>query len=105
MREVLPLIRLLNKVRGSMRISQDAKVESKCKVFEDNNECIELPKCPRIRPRTKLIGIKYHHFRSRVEDGTVSVERTDTKDQQADIFIKNLARDQSLKLRMLICGW
>eukprot|EP00957_Ditylum_brightwellii_P025631 1937803-Ditylum_brightwellii.AAC.1 len=48
---------LLNKVRGSIRIYQDAKAEFKCKVFEDNNGCIELAKCPRIRPRTKHIGI------------------------------------------------
>eukprot|EP00957_Ditylum_brightwellii_P049971 3787819-Ditylum_brightwellii.AAC.1 len=65
MREALPLIRLLNKVRESTRISQDAKAEFKCKVFEDNNGCIELVKCPGMRPRTKHIGIKYHHFRSK----------------------------------------
>eukprot|EP00957_Ditylum_brightwellii_P120504 9193947-Ditylum_brightwellii.AAC.1 len=58
MRETLPLIRLLNEVRESMRISQDDKAEFKCKVFEDNNGCVELAKCPRMRPRTKHIGIK-----------------------------------------------
>ena len=58
-----------------------------------------------MRPRTKHIEIKYHHFRSKVEGGTIVVEGIDTKDQQADIFTKNLAWDQFLKLRKLICGW
>ena len=74
-------------------------------VFEDNKGSLELAQAPKYRPGTKHIGIKYHHFRSNVEDGTVVVEGIDTKDQQADIFTKNLARDQFLKLRMLICGW
>ena len=35
-----------------------------CTIFEDNNWCIELVKCPKMRPRTKLIGLKFHRFRS-----------------------------------------
>ena len=34
----------------------------KCKVFKDNNGAIELSKAPKIRPRTKHISLKYHHF-------------------------------------------
>ena len=33
-----------------------------CKVFEDNNGALELANDPKFRPRTKHIGIKYHHF-------------------------------------------
>eukprot|EP00957_Ditylum_brightwellii_P087144 6631980-Ditylum_brightwellii.AAC.1 len=83
MREAIPLIDLLNKVKGSTSVSEDPKVGFKCKLFEDNNGCIELAKCPRIRPRTKQIRIKYHHFRSKTEDGIVNVVKVDTKEQQA----------------------
>ena len=105
MREVIPLINLLNEIKGSIRISSDSRPEFRCAVFEDNNGCIELAKCPRMRPRTKHIAIKYHHFRNKVEEGVIRVLRVDTKEQQADLLTKNLARDQFLKLRQMICGW
>eukprot|EP00957_Ditylum_brightwellii_P195703 14910889-Ditylum_brightwellii.AAC.1 len=65
MREAIPMIDLLNEVKESIRVLEDPKVDFKCKVFEDINGSIELAKCPRIRPRTKHIGIKYHHFKSK----------------------------------------
>jgi len=35
-------------------------------VFEDNKGCVELVAVPKMRPRTKHIAIKYHHFREHV---------------------------------------
>eukprot|EP00957_Ditylum_brightwellii_P062603 4751467-Ditylum_brightwellii.AAC.1 len=81
MREAIPLMRLLNEVKGSVNIIMDEKAEFKCKVFEDNNGCIELAKYPRMRPRTNRIVIKYYHFRSKVEDGSIRIKRVDTNDQ------------------------
>eukprot|EP00957_Ditylum_brightwellii_P178192 13572574-Ditylum_brightwellii.AAC.1 len=71
MREAIPLMRLLNEVKGSINICMDKKAEFKCTVFEDNNGCIELAKCPRMRLRTNHLAIKYHHFRSKDEDGLI----------------------------------
>ena len=42
-----------------------------CKLFEDNNGALELAKAPKIRPRTKHISIKYHHFRAYVDSGKI----------------------------------
>ena len=69
-------------------IIEKAKVH--CTVFENNNSCIELVKCPRMRPRTKHIGLKYHHFRSKVKDEMISVHRADTKMQNGDLLTKAL---------------
>eukprot|EP00957_Ditylum_brightwellii_P133038 10144351-Ditylum_brightwellii.AAC.1 len=99
MREAIPLIELLNEIRDCIRVSEDRKAEFKCTVFEDINGCIGLANCLRMRPRTKHIGIKYHNFRSKVEDGTIKIIKIDTKEQQADMLAKNLAKDQFLKLR------
>jgi len=33
-----------------------------CKVFEDNEGAIEIANVPKMRPRTKHLNIKYHHF-------------------------------------------
>eukprot|EP00957_Ditylum_brightwellii_P056510 4284333-Ditylum_brightwellii.AAC.1 len=104
MRETIQLMRLLNEIKGSVNINMDEKAEFKCTVFEDNNGCIVLAKCPRMRLRTKHIGIKYHHFRSKVEDCSIRIYRVDTNYQQANLLTKNLSRDQFLKLRRLICG-
>eukprot|EP00957_Ditylum_brightwellii_P011332 856736-Ditylum_brightwellii.AAC.1 len=73
LREVLPLIGLLEDIKTSIRVSKYDKANVICKVFEDNEGCIELAKYTRMRPRTKHIAIKYHPFRGNVEDGTIVV--------------------------------
>ena len=61
-----------------------------CKVFEDNNGALELANDPKFRPRTKHIGIKYHHFWDNVKSGKIEVLPIDTNEQIADIFTKAL---------------
>jgi hypothetical protein len=34
---------------------------------------IEIAKVPKMKPRTKHLNIKYHHFREEVKKGTVSI--------------------------------
>jgi hypothetical protein len=34
-----------------------------CKVYEDNAGAIEMARLPKMRPRTKHLNVKYHHFR------------------------------------------
>ena len=104
MREVIPLMDLLNELRKAIPLEQAAPVVH-CNIFEDNNSCIELVKCPKMRPRTKHISIKYHHFRSKVAEGTVTVEYIDTLEQIADIFTKALDEKQFTKLRQKLNGW
>ena len=62
----------------------------KCKVFEDNNDTIELAKAPKIRPRTKHIALKYHHFREHVRKCLIEINPIDTLEQVANIFTKAL---------------
>ena len=57
-----------------------------------------------MRTRTKHIGFKYHHFRSKVKDKTISVQYIDTKQQIADIFTKALPESQFIYLRGLLNG-
>eukprot|EP00957_Ditylum_brightwellii_P147508 11233167-Ditylum_brightwellii.AAC.1 len=68
MREVIPLIQLLNKIKSLIGITSENRPEFKCKVFEDNLGCIELANGPRMKTRTKRIAIKYHHFRNMALD-------------------------------------
>jgi hypothetical protein len=57
-------------------------------IFEDNKGCVELANAPQIRPRTRHIGLKYHHFRSHIENGKVSISWINTKHRLADILTK-----------------
>ena len=77
----------------------------RCTAFEDNSGAIELAKAPKLRPRTKHINIKYHHFREHVSQGKIRIEKIDTKDQLADLGTKPLTAKPFRKLQKLLMGW
>jgi len=58
-----------------------------------------------MRPRTKHLNIKYHHFREEVKKGTISIYHTRTEAQIADIFNKPLPEQPFMKLREKMMGW
>ena len=62
-----------------------------CTLFEKKNICIELVKFLRMIPRTKRIVLTYHHFRSNIKEGLISVKRVDTKMKHGDLLTKALA--------------
>ena len=77
----------------------------RCTAFEDNTGAIELAKAPKLRPRTKHINIKYHHFRDAVDRGEIKILKIDTKDQLADLGTKPLTAKPFKKLRKRLLGW
>ena len=104
MREVIPLMVYLSEINKVFPIGiQTPKVH--CKVWEDNESCIAVAKNQKFSPRTKHIAIKWHHFRSFVNDGSVSINSIDTKEQTADIFTKPLDESLFKHLRFKLCGW
>ena len=110
-RTLLFLIELFNEIKdqGFDFVFPMTKVFATC--FEDNAGCLELAKAPKLRPRTKHIAVKYHHFRSHVynaqsnPDGCLHLRYVGTKDQLADTFTKGLNQSAFEKLRAVICGW
>ena len=76
-----------------------------CRVFEDNSGALELAKVPKMRPRTKHINIIYHHFRSFVRDGKISIWPINTNEQPADILTKPLPVAKFSKFRKLLIKW
>jgi hypothetical protein len=79
MREVISNMWLLNEAKdlGVPVMNQQPKVM--CKVFEDNAGAIEIANVPKMRPRTKHLNIKYHHFREEVKNGNINVYHVGTK--------------------------
>ena len=112
MREVIFLKQLMEEMAmNDVEILQTDKPVINVNVYEDNVGAIELAKLPKLRPRTKHIGIQFHHFRSWTcrgingEEPRILVKHITTQQQQADIFTKPLARTQFQHLRWLLCGW
>ena len=60
----------------------------KCTVFEDNNSALEIAKTSKMRPRTKHIAIKCHHFCMHVQQGDIKIVKIDTAEQEADFLTK-----------------
>lgn len=52
-----------------------------CTVFEDNAGAIEMDRLPKMRPRTKHLNAKYHHFRESVANGLIMILYIPTKKQ------------------------
>ena len=118
MRDVIPFMHLVEELGGSLSFGMDKPevqlkqrkpnaADSKlvCEVFEDNRGALELANVPKMRPRTKHIALKYHHFREHVRNGMIVVKPIDTREQIADIFTKPLPRDAFQYLRQKLNGW
>lgn len=73
LREVIPLMRLIKEMKESGFDLPIATPEVHCKVFEDNNGCLEMAQTPKMRPRTKHLNIKYHHFRGAVAEKFITI--------------------------------
>ncbi len=76
-----------------------------CKTFEDNSGALQLARLPKMRPRTRHINVKYHHFREAVAQGKISIQHVASKDQLGDALTKNLPRDLFIDLRRIYMGW
>ena len=105
LRDVIPLMRLVNEIRETFDDTISAKPTVRCTVFEDNSGALELANVPKMRPRTKHIGNKYHHFRDKVRDKTISILAVATADQVADYLTKPLPRDSFQKHRNALQKW
>jgi len=108
MRDLIPLLGLLDELAPALHLEKDQPsvfwkacgIEPNSqKLFanqnEDNTGAYKLAKAPKMRPCTKHIALKYHHF----------INPIDTHKQTADIFTKPLDEKQFVYLRKKLCGW
>jgi hypothetical protein len=77
----------------------------RCRLFEDNAGALELANVPKMRPRTRHINQKYHHFRSHIRSGRLIVLFIETENQLADQFTKALSEGIFKDLRKRVMGW
>ena len=67
-------------------------MEKTIKMYCDNVGAIFMSYNAKSGVQTKLINIKYHFIREKVEDGTVKIVLVHSKENDADIFTKNVFR-------------
>ena len=75
-----------------------------CKVFEDDSGALELARLLKLRPRTKLINVCYHHFQEHVLSWEIKIYPFSTHDQIADTLTKALSQNAFHKHCRAICG-
>ncbi len=104
MRDLIPMRALLTELTTLTCLTFDTNTTYST-IIEDNKGCVELANAPKMRPRTKHIALKYHHFCSHVANGVIKIKWIDTKHQLADIFTKPLPEPLFVSLRLLLLGW
>ena len=96
----------LSQVQQEMKLGSSEPIKIWSTVFEDNNGALSLAQSPKMTPRTKHIGVKYHFFQEHIaEEHGIKIEKIDTLVQIADIFTKGLPTAQFRALRKLLCKW
>ena len=81
LREVISLMDLLKEAKehGIPNVIVEPKIH--CKVFEDNLGALAMAQVPKMRPRTKHLNVKYHHFRNHVASGEITLHAVASEDQ------------------------
>ena len=108
MRTLLPLQRQLQKMTKQLHLAQPGTT-SITTIWEDNQAALKLATKdpPRMTPRSKHIGVKYHWFRSKLHDGPngIRMKAIATDAQLGDCFTKPLDVNLFTTSRKKIMGW
>ena len=106
MRELIPLKRQIEEICDVLNIVRDPTIQI-CKVHEDNEGALKLATAPleKVTPQSKFFAIKYHWFRSKLDELGVQILGIRSNDQKADIFTKGLQKSSYQNIRKLLMGW
>lgn len=106
LRVLIPVRRVVDELMDAMAPGKH-KVTRRMhsKVFEDNASCHSLSVCPKMTPRNRHIAVRYHWFRSEVENGSVVPIKCASHEQKADGQTKGLVKEPFEANRKLVMGW
>ena len=104
MRDVIPLINLLEEIKSKNKETVSKSPTVFCKVFEDNLGALELAKSPKTTHLTKHINISYHHFREQVRLRIIQLFPISTTEHLTDIYAKPLPRELCITFLKSIMG-
>jgi Reverse transcriptase (RNA-dependent DNA polymerase) len=114
LRDLVPLREIIHEVAAALGLMEALSCCAHSTIFEDNNGALALATTPKLTPRSKHIGVKYHWFKQFVmkehEDGQsgkrfIKIKKVASSEQKADIFTKGLPREAFVNNRNLLLGW
>jgi hypothetical protein len=76
-----------------------------CTVFEDNSGALEMARLPKMRPRTKHLCVRLHHFRERVRNGSITIQHVASELQIADMLTKPQPETLFVTQREMVLQW
>jgi hypothetical protein len=103
--KVKPIMGLVQEMKDLGYQVGESTPTVQCTLFEDNSGALTLAKAPAMRPRTKHINVKYHHFRNEVADKSLSIKAVSSANQLADMLTKQSDEATFLRHRKAIMGW
>ena len=71
-------------------------------IREDNQACIKTATSEILSNRTKHIDVRYFYVREQIQKKLQTLKYIRSEDNPADLFTKNLPRDQFIRLREAI---
>jgi hypothetical protein len=106
LREVIPLMELVREMKAQGFNCQATHPKVHCRAFEDKSGALEIATVHKSRPRTKhMVNVVYHHFRSYINSGDITVHDIDTTQQRADLMTKSVNPVLLQRHRFSIMGW
>ena len=105
LREVIPIMQLLEEIKANGFLIDATIPKVKCRVFEDNSGALEMAKTHKYRPRTKHLNVKLHHFRDYISRGEILINQIRSQNQLADYLTKQVNSDILTFLRKKVMGW
>jgi hypothetical protein len=107
MRDVLPLRNVAIEISKGVGMSGKTPTTFKTTVWEDNSGALKLVTTEpgRTTPRSKVFGVRYHWFRSKLKPNEIEVKKIAGIDQRADFLTKALRTEAFIANRKLTCVW
>jgi len=105
LRTTIPIMELVKELKSQGYDMVSTQPTVHCRIFEDNSGTLEIAKGPKMRPRTKHINVKFHHFRDYIDHGEITLHAIGTTDQPANMLTKPLAEPILRQHHHTIMGW
>ena len=105
LREVIYLMQLVEEANNDGWQTHEGPPTVHCKVFEDNIGALEMARLPKMRPRTKHLCVRLHHFREHVRKKLITIQHIATDLQIADLLTKPQPKALFVQQRQTIMCW
>ena len=105
LKRTIPLMEIVQEMKKLGYNVGETSPTVRCTLFEDNSGAMTLANAPAMRPRTKHINNKYHHFRSFVANGQVTILAVKSENQCADMLTKPNNVTDLTRHRKRVMGW